>query len=41
MTGPMRRHASILAAYFAAEIPADRWNELKALNLIDPEVPTP
>lgn len=29
------------AAYFSASIPADLWNELKALNLIDPEVPTP
>ncbi|MDX8037514.1 aldo/keto reductase [Lentzea sp. BCCO 10_0856] len=29
------------ASYFAAEIPADLWNELKALNLVDPEVPTP
>ncbi|ANZ36699.1 aldo/keto reductase [Lentzea guizhouensis] len=29
------------AAYFATEIPADLWNELKALNLVDPEVPTP
>ncbi|MGW6936997.1 aldo/keto reductase [Lentzea sp. NPDC054927] len=29
------------AAYFAAEIPADLWNELKALNLVDPEVSTP
>lgn len=29
------------AAYFSAPIPEDLWNELKALNLIDPEVPTP
>jgi D-threo-aldose 1-dehydrogenase len=29
------------AANFAASIPEDLWNELKALNLIDPEVPTP
>ncbi|MDX8051288.1 aldo/keto reductase [Lentzea sp. BCCO 10_0798] len=29
------------AAYFSASIPEDLWNELKALNLIDPEVPTP
>jgi len=29
------------AANFAAAIPEDLWNELKALNLIDPEVPTP
>ncbi|WP_053734932.1 aldo/keto reductase [Nocardia sp. NRRL S-836] len=29
------------AANFAAEIPADLWNELKASNLVDPEVPTP
>ena len=29
------------AAYFEKPIPADLWHELKALNLIDPEVPTP
>ncbi|MEV6715040.1 aldo/keto reductase [Lentzea sp. NPDC051208] len=29
------------AAYFSASIPEDLWNELKALDLIDPEVPTP
>ncbi|RDI20786.1 aldo/keto reductase [Lentzea flaviverrucosa] len=29
------------AAYFSASVPEDLWNELKTLNLIDPEVPTP
>ncbi|MCX2953203.1 aldo/keto reductase [Lentzea sp. NEAU-D7] len=29
------------AEYFSASIPEDLWSELKALNLIDPEVPTP
>jgi D-threo-aldose 1-dehydrogenase len=29
------------AENFSASIPEDLWNELKALNLLDPEVPTP
>ncbi|MET9230876.1 aldo/keto reductase [Lentzea sp. NPDC003310] len=29
------------AAYFSASVPEDLWNELKALDLVDPEVPTP
>ncbi|GGU73292.1 aldo/keto reductase [Lentzea flava] len=29
------------AAHFSAEIPADLWAELKELNLLDQEVPTP